>query len=79
MLGPALEHAGPAMDHDVPEPVPVLLVVIDQQRGIGIGAHVLDARQLASSYRLWLCVQGVIGSVADQDEAHGHQAGSFAS
>jgi hypothetical protein len=79
MLGPALDHAGSAMDHGVPEPVPVLLVVIDQQGGIGIGAHVFDPRQLTWPDRLWLCVQGVIGSVADQDEAYGHQARSPAS
>jgi len=47
LLRASVDDAGlPTKEHE-PELGPVLHIFIDEQRGVGIGAHVLDTAQLS--------------------------------
>jgi hypothetical protein len=57
--GVADESRRPSKQH-VPEPPPVLDIVIDEQRGGGIGAHVFDAAQSSGTDGLGLAVDRLV-------------------
>ena len=73
MLSSVCNHAGRPPEERIPQSAPVVLVMVDQERGIRIPADVRDPAQFARLAGLGLGVDGVIEGLTDQDEANRHQ------
>jgi len=70
LLGACVDDARLPSKQHVPEPPPILDVVVDEQRGIGIGTHVFDAAQLSGLDGLGLAVDSLVDGFPQQDEAN---------
>jgi hypothetical protein len=71
MFGALLNDARASMKHRKPQPPPVLLIVIDQQRRPWIGPDVCQTAQ-PPRIGLRLGIDGVIEPVSDEDKADRH-------
>lgn len=78
MLSTPLEQACPSPKQHVPQPAPVLFVVVDQQNRIRVGPEIAHSGQLRRLHRLRLGVDGLVKRVAQQCKAHRNQSGLHA-
>lgn len=68
-----IEDPGGAAKQHVPEPPPIFPVVVDEKSGSWVVADVLQASQFVR-IAFGLGIDRVVDGVAEQNEAHRHEA-----